>query len=88
MSLTWKQRLEKAKKRGKFSKGDYTKVISFTSCAVGEKLKLTRKSVSWDLIVDSQLYYLGMEFFRAVASDRVDQALKLYKIIRKQKVGV
>jgi len=71
--MTWKQRIDRALKRGNFSEDDKTLSSSWETCVIGE-MKLEN--------VDENNYY-GMQFYYAVMEDRTIEAQEILRRIQK-----
>jgi len=96
--LNWKERIELAKKRGKFTKEDEDKSYFFKTCAIGEKYKLDLDK-NEGLLDDFNIGYfglketpeldkaelLGIKFYRKVKSNNIKQAQQIYNKIQKLK---
>lgn len=86
--LSWKQRIERAEVKGKFSQSAKDMAEQWPHCAVGEKVE----TEGLDPITTSDLIWagnhnylrdLGMAFTNAVNSDDVKRAKRIYKKIQK-----
>lgn len=77
--MTWLERLEAAKKRGKFTLEDRVDASLWKCCAVGEHEHLKEGS-GWlreDLVLDPVARY-GLHFSWAVLADDIADAEDLY----------
>lgn len=78
--LSWAERLERAKARGKFTPDDVRRADHWSSCAVGERH-------GWQWTTNSQRLYaetrLGVGFGIAVANQRIKSAAFIYDLIQK-----
>ena len=84
--MTWEERLERAENAGGlFTVEDNDLVVSWTSCAVGEKLDgedLVWGSAGLDLSQTQELYTLGLSFMHAVESNNVSGARRIFEEIQ------
>lgn len=92
--MNWKIRIKEAKKRKKFTTLDTDKSSSFSTCAIGEKFKLSRKSSGWFYYMENKFglrfttrtQKLGMDFFKAIVEQNIPRAEKIYNKIQELKV--
>jgi hypothetical protein len=89
IKLTWKVRLERAKKRGYFT--NYEKDLSenWRTCAIGERFtivsegkKLPKDLNTSDPRLDREADDLGLKFYHHVAFDEIGSALETYEKIQ------
>ena len=79
--MNWKQRIEEAKVRGKFSVEDKLFVASWSRCAVGE-INLPISALNDDgSPKDILLCSLGSSFMIEVRDDNIERASELYEEI-------
>jgi hypothetical protein len=76
---TWAERIEAAKKRGKFTAGDKLAVMGWDACAVGEALG---RKFRPSLFVLDPMTELGLDFCGAVCGDKLPRASSLYTRIQ------
>lgn len=85
--MTWKQRIKNAKKNnGVFSDKSVDNACNWSSCALGEKLDLTKDNAgavaSWTYEKHNELYRLGQRFTNAVANNDDVEAQECYEEIQ------
>jgi len=82
-SKKWKDRIKRAKKRGKFTDGDLSDAVRWCSCAVGEAFpaKVSEPYVS----LGETVFALGNEFFSAVEENNIIKAEQIYDAIQSAK---
>ena len=86
MTFTWEERIENAKRMGKFTEPDRDCSQSWKCCAVGEvcftQMSEEDKETYRDGFPrDDEVYTLGMQFATAVDNDEVPEAEDLYRCI-------
>lgn len=88
--MNWKQRIERAEKRGAFSGKDRALARGWGQCTVGEYHgQYNTNTAPWAIGVvgypaDRKLDAWGWEFFVAVTDDDVTHARKLHGLIAKR----
>ena len=87
--MTWKQRINNAKKRGGFTLDSKERAEDWRLCAVGEKLNLTKEDRVAPEVRKvrrhpkaSKLLQLGLDFEDAVATHDVKRAERIYEDIQ------
>lgn len=84
--MNWQERLDRAEKRDKFSKTDIMLAESFSTCALGEKFRITdtfNDEGSVMKLYGKSAYTMAMTFFDFVAISNVKLARNVYNDIQK-----
>jgi hypothetical protein len=76
--MNWAERLERAKRKGSFTKTDSDVSADWSSCAVGERSKIGFPELGDKY---DQITRLGVDFCQAVEMDDVSKAVRIYKRI-------
>lgn len=91
-SLSWAQRIEHARKRGKFTAHDKEIASTFSTCAVGERAGQGHaRPADWQLVLERfvdwrSASYLGLDFAAFVNMNDLRRAIKTYSDIQRLKV--
>lgn len=87
-SPTWRERIEAARRRGKFTKKDRDEMNFNESCFVGERLGFidldlahAKRIIDWDAY--DELDDLGMKGYAAVKRDNIPEAERIYEAIQR-----
>ena len=79
--MTWEQRLQRARKAGKFSVHDKKMVGEWPTCAIGERFHLKNRTLV-GARVNTLAEQLGLDFMYAVKGDQIYEAVQLYDNIQ------
>lgn len=79
--MSWRNRVESAKVRGRFLDGDFRAVSQWHSCAVGEGITKIRGRKLIGTPRNQHLARLGQDFLDAVSYDRGD-AVEIFSQIQ------
>ena len=79
--MNWKQRIERAKKKGKFTEDDRIKSSDFFTCAVSEIIDIREVRFLPEILTK-----LGFIFKEYVYWNNIPQAEKTYKKIQRLKI--
>ena len=77
--MTWKQRIERARKAKRFTVEDQWLAGYYFSCAVGERLHIPS-----DVFIEENQpgHDEAMQFYHAVRANQIDEAERIYKRIQ------
>lgn len=76
--LTWRERLDRAKRHGCFHFADHQESQQFVTCAVGER----HQDGFMGFVKYGTAYRLGRGFFAAVQADSLVEAERIYQEIQ------